>query len=737
MQTDDELRKYLSLITRRQGGLEGLLEQVDRLQRRSTTEGFELAAAGGEPVKRAIGKMASGQEALSLDERFALEAIIDEELRPAFDIVDDAFVVDHPLWMHLGNDARIKTLIEERLPAIGRVELIGHRSLPYAGTGFVVGQDLLMTNRHVAEVFASGFGDRQLAFRPGLGAGVDFRREYGRPNGRVFEVKRVAMIHPYWDMALLQVPGISQGRKILELSVEDARDLVARQVALVGYPAFDRRNPTDVQNQVYRGRFGVKKLQPGELQGGYRTASFGKFVPAASHDCSSLGGTSGGALIDLESGAVLGLHFGGAYHERNYAVPSAALAADARVVDAGVRIVVGGSTVQNDWTDWWQRVDADETLASERRGAFTAGARHAQPAMTTTAAAPEVLITAAGGLVKLRVPGPVEVSMGSADFAHPLAHEDVLDGLKEPFHDDDYSNRAGFDSAFLGGDPALAVPLPTPTVPEVVAHTFDGEDILHYQNFSIVMHARRRLALFTASNISREPELRSPEPRRKYGRKELAGLSKNDQEKWFMDPRMDAEFQLPDVFFTKDRAAFDKGHLVRRDDVAWGGTYNELRRANGDSYHVTNCSPQVADFNRSNLGEDNWGDLENHVLKSAASERLCVFAGPILDKSDDVFVGVGNRGAIIRARIPGRYWKVIVACGEHGLQAFGFVLEQDLGAVEWEFMVPDEFVPVMYPIEEIEELTTLDFSDVIRQADQFDSVHGIELVMQGIRLRTH
>src|ERR1043165_4727694 len=122
------------------------------------------------------------------------------------------------------------------------------------------------------------------------------------------------------------------------------------------------------------------------------------------------------------------------------------------------------------------------------------------------------------------------------------------------------------------------------------------------------MHAKRRLALVTASNVTAEAKLRRPEAGKYYTRKGLSGLGKNDMEQWFQDPRLDAEFQIPDVFFTKDRQAFDKGHIVRRDDVAWGKTYAALKRANGDSYHVTNCSPQVAGFNRSANGEENWGD---------------------------------------------------------------------------------------------------------------------------------
>ena len=176
----------------------------------------------------------------------------------------------------------------------------------------------------------------------------------------------------------------------------------------------------------------------------------------------------------------------------------------------------------------------------------------------------------------------------------------------------------------------------------VATPTKDGGRVLDYQNFSIVTHAKRRMALFTASNVTADPELKQPERRRVYTRKGLTGLGDRDVERWFPDPRMSEDYQLPDVFYTRDDGAFDKGHVVRRDDVAWGATYEIIRRANGDTYHVTNCSPQVAGFNRSSLGEDNWGELEEHVFKSAVSERYCQFAGPVLDDKDDIFLGRGG-----------------------------------------------------------------------------------------------
>jgi endonuclease G, mitochondrial len=712
-----------------------------RTVRRAGPEGM---TEGRDPVALAR----RGMESLSLDrtpsheEIAGLEAIINAELRPAIDVVDGTFTVTHPLWTRLSDDLTLKARIEGVIPCVGRIELPGHPKYPYGGTGFVVGDGLIMTNRHVAGIFATGLGDRNLAFVTGAKAGIDFLREQGRPTGPTLMVRRIVMIHPYWDMAILAVDGLPAALTPLRLSLTDARDLQGHDIFVLGYPAFDPRNPSDVQQDLFDGRYGVKRLQPGELQGGMKAASFGKIVPAATHDCSTLGGNSGSAVFDLDTGEAVALHFGGRYHEQNYAVPASELARDGRVIATGVAFAgtpVGGA---NEWSDWWRRADTGEAVPSDTSTPAAPApdiTSPAQPQRATTT--PSIYVPGGDGSVSIEIPLRITISLGlpagaakdKAPGATESVTDDGLEALREPFHDADYSGRTGYDSGFLnapGQDAALApvdVPMPVPADPAVLASTRSGGDTLHYQNFSIKMHVKRRLALICASNVTEEPRLREPEPGRDYSRKGLSGLGKNDQERWFLDTRLQDQFQIPDAFFTKDRGAFDKGHIVRRDDVAWGITYESLRRANGDTYHVTNCSPQVAGFNRSTLGSENWGDLENHVLSEAANERLCVFAGPVLGATDEIFVGRGDGGVTLRAQIPSRYWKVIVSRVEDGIAAYGFVLEQDLSDVPFEFAVPAEYVPAMYPIEDIEEMAGVSFDVAVRDADQYETVRGAEV----------
>lgn len=289
---------------------------------------------------------------IDADRQDALEAIVMPYYRPVVDIAGGQMVTTQlgSKWRHLGSN-QTRSIIESTFKSIGRIEIPHHPILPYAGTGFVVGKHpdgrgILMTNRHVAEIFSAGIGIQDLQFRSGQTVSIDFLREYGRDDtSDTLAVEKVLMVHPYWDMALLQVVGLSEAREALKLSVVDPATLRNREVVTVGYPGYD---PTggfsyqNLQNRIFRGVYYVKRLQPGVLKIREEIKSYTEVVQAITHDCSTLGGNSGSAVLVLpqslnEPITVVGLHFAGAYLHANYAVPAYDLATDSRVVDTGIK----------------------------------------------------------------------------------------------------------------------------------------------------------------------------------------------------------------------------------------------------------------------------------------------------------------------------------------------------------------------------------------------------------------
>ena len=287
----------------RVGRLKSMLSQVagpdglESLAIDSSTRGPEPFAESTDPAREqaatAVRKLKTGAT-LTPDEAFALEAIVLPEKRPVVFIRNNVFdLVPMEEWAYL-NNPEVHARLEPLFPAIGRIELPTTPSIPYGGTGFVVGPDLLMTNRHVARLFTDGLGTH-LTYHAG-GSAVDFKREDGTPptdtSARV-RVKDVVMIHPYWDMALLRLAGLPAAARPLKLSVTAPEALVGQDLVAVGYPARDYRNDFEVQDRVFQHKYGVKRMQPGKAQRRERVASFENNVDAMTHDSSTLGGELG------------------------------------------------------------------------------------------------------------------------------------------------------------------------------------------------------------------------------------------------------------------------------------------------------------------------------------------------------------------------------------------------------------------------------------------------------------
>ncbi|TWU09740.1 DNA/RNA non-specific endonuclease [Allorhodopirellula heiligendammensis] len=707
----ESLAKERRSASARVGGRESLTEDA-RGQRAHLDN---LVARDFDTETSALQKLENGDfDDISPRERMYLEAIVEEDGRPVVFVIDDEFDVLPDPWTQLNADP-VRSRINALMPSIGRIEDISGGIPQHIGTGFVVGPNLMMTNRHVAEAFVRGLGRvrNQLSFVPGIESAIDFRRENELdPNDLSTSVRLtdVVMVHPYWDMALFRIEGLSPANGGLRLSVQAPEDLVGRNIVVIGYPGRgnDRsRKAVQLERKVYGRVFGVKRLAPGEIEVRERIESFDYVVPAMTHDSSTLAGNSGSAIVDVETGEIVGLHFAGITLKANYSVPLFELARDPRVVDAGVNFA-GSVPPTDEWDRAWRGIESlgsGGVTAAVPAAPFATG-QPGQQSVTWTIPI-QVSISLGQPLVGTNVgPTPAPVHAASeATFKVPVIHPNL-------------EQRSGYDPNFLELDGGELVPLPeiTEAGENVIARLADNSHELKYHKFSVVMHKERRLALFTASNVSWQSEDKFLSDGRKPSRGELNGFDDdNIREAWAIDERIPVGEQLPDKFFIKDQGAFDRGHLVRRDDVAWGDSFEDMQKGNGDTFHTTNCSPQVAKFNQASKGVDNWGDLENLIQGETTSERVIVFAGPVLDPSDKRFDGVDSSGPV-KVQIPRQFWKIVIASTEDGPKAFGFLLKQKLTGVPLEFAVPEDWKPYQVAIQEIEDLlfglATLDWCKV-------------------------
>jgi endonuclease G len=123
--------------------------------------------------------------------------------------------------------------------------------------------------------------------------------------------------NPALDIAFLQLAADGPLPEGLPLA-RTATLAAGHEIIVAGYPGDDARSPA-WSKLIFDGRFGVKRVSPGEILGAAGLRCF--------HDSSTLGGNSGSAIIDCQSGCVVAVHSSGQFAYRNEAMLTSALAA--------------------------------------------------------------------------------------------------------------------------------------------------------------------------------------------------------------------------------------------------------------------------------------------------------------------------------------------------------------------------------------------------------------------------
>lgn len=220
----------------------------------------------------------------------------------------------------------------------------------------------------------------------------------------------------------------------------------------------------------------------------------------------------------------------------------------------------------------------------------------------------------------------------------PPARADALRVSETMLPLQDYDDRRGYDPGFILPDQPL--PLPgagrwagdlVALLPEALRDKGADPTELRYTHFSVRMSQSRALPLFSACNID--------------GSQSDRDVPRSDT--WRRDPRIPAQVQnLREGYGNANQGLFSRGHMTRREDPNWGDR-DTARRADADTFHITNVAPQRQGFNGGI-----WLDLENYVLHNAdrANLRMTVITGPVLSQDDPVYY---NR------RIPTAFWKVL------------------------------------------------------------------------------
>jgi endonuclease G len=600
-------------------------------------------------------------------------------------------------------------------PVARVVELRGSGTQPEGfATSFLVTPRLLITNHHVFPTKADA-----------AGTGANFlyeRTDRGLETGAIFEIDadNFYLSDERLDVALVGIKSrCLEGRLISEFNAvplveATPKILIGHRVNIIQHPEGGPKQYAITENRL------VDLLDSGFLH----------------YDTDTLGGSSGSPVFS-QDWQLVGLHH------------------------ASIPKMIGGKVVAIDGSFWEEGMPDDQVHWISNEGIrvssivkYLGGVKMSDPKkqelldelmagttdpvddltqqMTKQGARFQSPVGMPEGSVPnnaLSFTGPVTIHVyapsGAGTALAPVINAGpVLTAAPEKVirFDPDYKNRPGYDSMFLDpNDPDFEVPVPTVHSSRDDELLKDGGGkplVLKYHHFELVMNRSRYLQMWSAANVDYDPTVKTSGNRKSFG-----------ADKWIADPRIPGELQLMDAEFYKPAGNIDRGHIVRREDNAWGETDEQIEFANSDTFHWTNCTPQHEAFNQSAPGRNDstyigmkglWGDFENHVQKNLTGEdtRACILAGPVLDESDpSKDFGFGE------IQYPLRFWKVIAVPtaqdGTRKLSVFGFVLSQRDVVKKFgiEVFRPGKFEKYQTSLATITEMTGVEFHKRLHDAD--------------------
>jgi hypothetical protein len=220
---------------------------------------------------------------------------------PALEIESGRFEKPPAAWWMLEEH---RARIEREVRAVGAV-LVEAPDYHSHRTGFLVAKDLVLTVNHLFTSVLTP-GDQSPALRPGTQVRFVTADRLDEAGANGTSATLIAIDREVrGGLALLRLE--NQVADVDPLPISPLEQEVRRdgRLYLIGYPFMQTNLDTELVRHVFGDNLGVKRLQPGYLV----AAPADK--PGFDHDAFTLEGSAGSPVIDLETGRVLGLHWGG------------------------------------------------------------------------------------------------------------------------------------------------------------------------------------------------------------------------------------------------------------------------------------------------------------------------------------------------------------------------------------------------------------------------------------------
>lgn len=296
-----EARTKLSTVNedtlREIGRLNELKAQIGELRKQKV----ELQAQKVEASARATKLESSLEKEKELSE--TVKAVLLAE-RPVIPVVDGKLREIPPSWASL---KAVQEQVEATARSVGRLETASQSRSPYLGTAFVVAPGIIATHVFVA---AEVKDVTQLR--------IDFADRPSASTGKFRVTELLTVVASLmagvrqWELIFLRVVGQSdRGQPLpppVRLEIAELEKLpVGIPLAVIGYPSEDNRMGQELSRALLGESSGVKRVQPGFLLDwkGSRTAA------EIRYDCTTFGGNGGSPVINLRTGRIVGVHWGG------------------------------------------------------------------------------------------------------------------------------------------------------------------------------------------------------------------------------------------------------------------------------------------------------------------------------------------------------------------------------------------------------------------------------------------
>lgn len=683
-----------------------ILEQIDQAARRLNFDLRQRIAAVQDKVP---GDLADAKELMQRQD-FLRSSLCDSELA--------AKTLERVIS---GNELQPVNYLERGMVAaraVARIEIRQPNGSRYGwGTGFLVAPQLLLTNNHVlSESQWALRSEAQFRYELNLtGEPVDFIPFRLRP-------EQLFYTSPELDFTVIAVEEVSQDGKssladfgFLPLLDTPGKSLEGEWLTIIQHPAGERKQVCVRENRLLKRTDEVLWYSTDTLGGSSGAPVFNNdwFVVALHH--SGVPETKNGKIqtvsgvdfdprtmneTEIKWVANEGIRASRITETLKEALPSHPLLLPLfEATPESARITFGPAKNLRTAT----RVHSYSILGEDN---------HMAPNTTQTITIPITLqITGPSGLTFTAEPSGAAVTESAIAFkAGPApAKGERLASFDAPF-ESNYDARKGYQPDFLGtGDLRIGFPQLSPALEQEVTRLINPMDendyILHYHNFSLVMHKKRRFAIYSAANVSFASRYEMSRPR----------------DVWRTDPRIPNDAQVGEFYYLRNK--FDRGHLTRREDLEYGGTPKVALQSAGDTCHFTNCTPQHEKFNQN---KEIWQGIERHVLEEAIIAghfNAQVITGPIFDDSDPDYR---------QLQYPLQYWKVVAARNAAGdLFATAYLAGQEEVIRQYGVEAAPEvpfgtYKTFQVKISEIERLTGLTFVSGQNDKDKLSKYDPLE-----------